>query len=131
MPQYSNNDVMLQNLHDFQNDSGDTLSVSGTRNAADTMACESGAAVISSQQSISVNSLVGQTILRHSVRNLRDYVQNHQRHIQIEVNDVNGHALIRVMDSITNEVVRHIPSEGLFALSGCLPQAGRRLPKSL
>lgn len=55
-----------------------------------------------------------------TVKNFHDYVQSQQRQIRLKVDNENGQAVINVLDSTTDEVVRNIPSEELLAVSGRL-----------
>ncbi len=55
--------------------------------------------------------------VRETVQNLNDFVQRQDRALQFEVDDVTGDTVIKVMDSVTDEVIRQIPSEELLALA--------------
>ena len=76
-----------------------------------------------------VGAPVVQEPLGHTVRNLQDYVQSQQRQIRLETDSENSQAVINVLDPMTAEVVRQIPSEDLLAVSCCLVTPYGRLRK--
>ncbi len=62
-----------------------------------------------------------------TVRKLQDYVQSQQRQIRLETND-DRLAVINVLDSSTDTLVRKIPSEKLLTVSYLRPRFGSRFP---
>ena len=52
--------------------------------------------------------------LEQAVTKLNDYIQNVQRDLQFNVDDSSGRMVVKVVDRITDEVVRQIPDELAF-----------------
>ena len=67
---------------------------------------------------------VSQEAVERVVSELKDYVQNSQRNLDFQVDDVTGRVVVKVIDSNSDTVIRQIPSEEILALS-------RRLADSL
>lgn len=67
---------------------------------------------------------VSQEAVEQVVSDLKDYVQNSQRNLDFQVDDVTGRVVVKVIDSNSDTVIRQIPSEEILALS-------RRLADSL
>ena len=67
---------------------------------------------------------VTQKAAERVVSELKDYVQNSQRNLDFQVDDVTGRVVVKVIDSNSNTLIRQIPSEEILALS-------RRLADSL
>ncbi len=55
--------------------------------------------------------------IENVVSHLREYVQQLQRDMDFQVDDVTGRVVITVIDSYSNEVIRRIPSEEALAIS--------------
>ena len=59
-----------------------------------------------------------------ALRNILEYVPNLSRDLQFQVDESTDSAVITVLDSQTNEVVRQIPSEEFIAIARYLVDRG-------
>jgi flagellar protein FlaG len=55
--------------------------------------------------------------LEEAVTQINSYVQNLQRNLQFTVDEETGKDIVTVTDSVSNEVIRQIPSEEALALA--------------
>ncbi len=55
--------------------------------------------------------------VERAVSRVNDYVQNVQRDLRFNVDRESGKIIIKVIDSVTHEVIRQIPSEEVVALA--------------
>ncbi|HHZ87532.1 MAG TPA: flagellar protein FlaG [Chromatiaceae bacterium] len=55
--------------------------------------------------------------LESVVTNLNEFVQSISRELNFTVDDTSGKTVIKVIDSVTDKVIRQIPSEEVLALS--------------
>lgn len=55
--------------------------------------------------------------LENVVSQINAYVQDTQRDMDFSVDDSTGRVVVRVVDSVTEEVIRQIPSEEMLAIS--------------
>ncbi len=60
---------------------------------------------------------LSQEALEKVVSQLNAYIQNTQRDVDFSVDDATGRVVVRVIDSISEEVIRQIPSEEMLAIS--------------
>ena len=60
---------------------------------------------------------LSQEALEKVVSQLNAYVQNTQRDMDFRVDDSTGRVVVRVIDSVSEEVIRQIPSEDMLAIS--------------
>ena len=60
---------------------------------------------------------LSQEALEKVVSQLNDYIQNTQRDVDFSVDDSTGRVVVRVVDSVSEEVIRQIPSEEMLAIS--------------
>lgn len=67
--------------------------------------------------------------LEKVVSQLKEYVQNLQRDMDFQVDDVTGRVVITVIDSHTNTVIRQIPTEEALAISRHLAELLADEPK--
>lgn len=58
--------------------------------------------------------------LQSAVTNINEHVQNLQRGITFSIDDGTGRTIIKVIDTLTDEVVRQIPSEEVLEISANL-----------
>ena len=77
--------------------------------------------VVEEQQAVAIaqtqETELPRETLESVVSHLRDYVQQLQRNMDFQVDDVTGRVVITVTDSYTQEVIRRIPSEEALAIS--------------
>ena len=70
-------------------------------------------AVVSQRQTVAVaqsqETEVPREALEHVVSQLKEYVQNLQRDMDFQVDDVTGRVVITVIDSNSKDVIRQIP----------------------
>ena len=64
-----------------------------------------------------VDMELSQEALEKVVSQLNAYIQNTQRDVDFSVDDSTGRVVVRVVDSISEEVIRQIPSEEMLAIS--------------
>ncbi|MCK4864715.1 MAG: flagellar protein FlaG [Gammaproteobacteria bacterium] len=60
---------------------------------------------------------LSQEALEKVVSQLNAYIQNTQRDVDFSVDDATGRVVVRVIDSVSEEVIRQIPSEEMLAIS--------------
>ena len=60
---------------------------------------------------------LSQEALEKVVSQLNAYIQNTQRDVDFSVDDATGRVVVRVVDSVSEEVIRQIPSEEMLAIS--------------
>ena len=60
---------------------------------------------------------LSQKALEKVVSQLNAYIQNTQRDVDFSVDDSTGRVVVRVVDSVSEEVIRQIPSEDMLAIS--------------
>ena len=60
---------------------------------------------------------LSQEAIEKVVSQINAYVQNTQRDVDFSVDDSTGRVVVRVVDSVTEEVIRQIPSEEMLAIS--------------
>ena len=60
---------------------------------------------------------LSQEALEKVVSQLNAYIQNTQRDVDFSVDDSTGRVVVRVVDSVSEEVIRQIPSEEMLAIS--------------
>lgn len=60
---------------------------------------------------------LSQEALEKVVSQLNAYIQNTQRDVDFSVDDSTGRVVVRVIDSVSDEVIRQIPSEEMLAIS--------------
>ena len=60
---------------------------------------------------------LSQEALEKVVSQLNAYIQNTQRDVDFSVDDSTGRVVVRVVDSVSDEVIRQIPSEEMLAIS--------------
>ena len=60
---------------------------------------------------------LSQEALEKVVSQLNAYIQNTQRDVDFSVDDSTGRVVVRVIDSVSEEVIRQIPSEEMLAIS--------------
>ena len=60
---------------------------------------------------------LSQKALEKVVSQLNAYIQNTQRDVDFSVDDSTGRVVVRVVDSVSEEVIRQIPSEEMLAIS--------------
>lgn len=60
---------------------------------------------------------LSQEALEKVVSQLNAYIQNTQRDVDFSVDDTTGRVVVRVVDSVSEEVIRQIPSEEMLAIS--------------
>lgn len=58
-----------------------------------------------------------------TVRKLNDLMAERQRSLSFRVDEASGRTVITVLDAVTSEVVRQIPSEEVLALARALEEA--------
>lgn len=63
------------------------------------------------------NSELSREHLDKVVSQLKEYVQSMQRDIDFRVDDVTGRFVVKVVDSISNEVIRQIPQEEMLTIA--------------
>ncbi len=68
-------------------------------------------------ESKAVDMEENQERLKDSVRNLTELVKTVQRDLQFSIDNKSGETVITVLDSLTDEVIRQIPSEEVLALA--------------
>ena len=64
-----------------------------------------------------VDMELSQEALEKVVSQLNAYIQNTQRDVDFSVDDSTGRVVVRVVDSVSDEVIRQIPSEEMLAIS--------------
>ena len=60
---------------------------------------------------------LSQQALEKVVSQLNAYIQNTQRDVDFSIDDSTGRVVVRVVDSVSEEVIRQIPSEEMLAIS--------------
>jgi len=60
--------------------------------------------------------------LEAAVSNINDHVQNLQRSLKFQVSEDGSRAIVQVIDSETDELIRQIPTEQMQAISEALEQ---------
>jgi len=60
---------------------------------------------------------LSQEALEKVVSQLNAYIQNTQRDVDFSIDDSTGRVVVRVVDSVSEEVIRQIPSEEMLAIS--------------
>ena len=60
---------------------------------------------------------LSQDALEKVVSQINAYVQNTQRDMDFSVDNSTGRVVVRVIDSVTEEIIRQIPSEEMLAIS--------------
>lgn len=64
-----------------------------------------------------------ESALEKMLSKLNNHVQNLQRDLQFSVDKESGETIVKVVDTMTKEVIRQIPSEELLAISNRLRAA--------
>lgn len=65
-------------------------------------------------------SLPNEQQIRQAVRDIQRAVEPSAQNLQFSVDQESGKTVVRVVDEVTHEVIRQIPSEELIALSHAL-----------
>lgn len=60
---------------------------------------------------------VGEKQLEQAVSKINDYVQNQQRTLQFSVDEDSGRNVVKVLDKLTEEVIRQIPQEEVLVIA--------------
>jgi flagellar protein FlaG len=66
-------------------------------------------------------------MLEKAVKDLSESAQNTQRSLQFSIDESSGRTVIKVVDKITQEVIRQIPEEEVLALAARLEKGTGRL----
>ena len=66
-------------------------------------------------------------MLKKAVHDLSQGAQNLQRSLQFSIDESSGRTVIKVIDKITQEVIRQIPEEEVLALAARLEKSTGRL----
>ena len=66
-------------------------------------------------------------MLEKAVKDLSEGAQNTQRSLQFSIDESSGRTVIKVVDKITQEVIRQIPEEEVLALAARLEKSTGRL----
>lgn len=67
------------------------------------------------------------TMLEKAVKDLSESAQNLQRSLQFSIDESSGRTVIKVIDKLTQEVIRQIPEEHVLALAARLDKSLGRL----
>ena len=66
-------------------------------------------------------------MLEKAVKDLSEGAQNTQRSLQFSIDESSGRTVIKVIDKITQEIIRQIPEEEVLALAARLEKGNGRL----
>ncbi len=66
-------------------------------------------------------------MLENAVKELSEGAQNTQRSLEFSIDESSGRTVIKVVDKITQEVIRQIPEEEVLALAARLEKGTGRL----
>lgn len=118
----------IANVALLVNQSNATTTVSGSKDNpahAETVVAEQQTVAVAQAQEVELPRETLENVVSH----LREYVQNLQRDMDFQVDDVTGRVVITVIDSNSKEVIRRIPSEEALAISRHLAELLEEEPK--
>lgn len=75
---------------------------------------------LSSAQAVigeSTNTNSGKEAVENAITKINEYVQNTQRSIQFEVDELTGKDIVKVLDKETDEVIRQMPLEEVMSFA--------------
>jgi len=65
--------------------------------------------------------------VEQAVEQINDYLTDHQRSLNFQLHEASGRTVIQVVNPVTNEVVRQIPSEEVLDLAAQMRTKGLHL----
>lgn len=69
--------------------------------------------------------------VQQAAQQIQSYLNDSRREFQIQVDDDSGRTVVRVINPVTHELIRQIPSEEALTLSRALSAGGGRLVSDL